>query len=268
MIRSIGPNGQRPRRAREQRDLVPVRSENSAVRPSSSASTRERRLVAGRQLRADLQAVGVVAVAALQQRDPRRLVHVRLEQADLRAGPPRRPCGPSARARAPSRRRGSSSRGTGCRPSANSPSWSPSSRGSGPGTRSARARPSCPRRCQSTNRRTSAGRSASSGNASGVWRRTARSASRKTRCHVSCALATFGPASSIACWRSSWWTCRNSSVARRLSIRFSATTGPARGRPRSAIFRSAHTPRQPSTLTRERSPRTRRSARTPRAPRP
>ena len=48
--------------------------------------------------------------------------------------------------------------------------------------------PSFPRRCQSTNLRTSTGRSSSSGNASGVWRRTARSASRKTRCQVSWAL--------------------------------------------------------------------------------
>ena len=43
-------------------------------------------------------ALGAVAVVALQQRDARRLVDVRLEQAHLRAARTRARCGPSARA--------------------------------------------------------------------------------------------------------------------------------------------------------------------------
>ena len=253
MIRSIGPNSCGRAVWASSAISSSVRIESGACRPSSSASTLQRRLVARGQLGADLEVIGVVAVACLQQRDARRLVEVRLEQAHrARDGLVARVVHQPA-ARAPSRRRGSSSRGTGCRPSrtarpgrraASAAARARAARASGravPG--GARARTGAPR----------GGRSASSGNASGVWRSTARSASRKTRCQVSCACATFGPASAIACCRSSWWTCRNCSVARRLASRFSADTGPARGRPRVTMLRSSQTPRQPSTLTRARS---------------
>ena len=127
----------------------------------------------------------------------------------------------------------------------NRPSWSASSELTTPGRRTVRPSSKRPRRCQRMKSRIGADTESSSGNAAATLRSTARSASRNTRCQVSCALWWLGPASRTACLRSSWWTWRKRRVALRLASRFVADTGPVRGVPRRGnwIRRSSHTPR-------------------------
>ena len=95
---------------------------------------------------------------------------------------------------------------------ANRPSWSPSSRGSGPGPAALR-RLMCPggARARAADLAAAGGRAPGTRPASGAGRRARRRGTRGARSPGSC--TWFGPASSIACLRSSWWTWRNSSVA-------------------------------------------------------
>ena len=169
---------------------------------------------------------------------------------------------------APSRRPGSSSPGTGCTPRRTARPGRRAACGSGPGTRSTRRRPRCPRRCQSTNLRTSGGQVGEL--REGVRRLAQHGALGVAEDAVPGLLRVVRvrPGELDRVLEVLVVDVQELSVARRLASRFWTATGPVRGRPRSAISRRSQTLRPragvdaaPDLLER------RAGARTPRAPR-